>query len=639
MVQLERYNKQLPINRDFPSLDATLSQVILLFCISGREELYMKEFLKAKLIFPFMIVVLLAAVIVIPLAVAVNIAHAAPGDILRTLTPAPSGNGRALAFDPRGRHLFYTNAGDPHIYVVTTDGSNVATLNPVIDGHPVVYGALSWQSTSNGGVLWGGRFDGSGAVDEIDPRTGQVGHIFNFAFAPGDSCYAQIPGYIDGLAFDPSDGTLWLSDDNSRTIFHVRSDGKELVSFPVPQGRCNSGIALNKHYLWLGLQSGPDQPPYDVARVAKHDPTTILSMFSVGSSYGPEGLALDTSTFPDTCALWTNQFGADTGATTTLHAYQLEPKVCVPTGQPKPSDFKGVNWADPEDNYANDTVVPSGLSKLDNYPTTYAKASAIISGFATNLSANTVRLPINPYTVNGFFWRSYTGAINAATDKGFKVILSYWEGKGTDFKDGKIDKLTDFWAMWKTVTNRYHGNGRVYFEPMNEPYGYSQSEWAGIAAQWISTYSSIPRNRIFVSGTGYNDNVTSVCADRRLNGTFLSLHHYGFWNPSLTSYSGWVSDFKNRIGSCASRTVVDEWGAPMTTGWDYNGSINDNNYIAYVQADTDTIRSLSMGSVYWPGLRNRDSYSMETLHGNGTALTLTDNNASGVSRLKHSYGL
>ena len=46
-----------------------------------------------------------------------------------------------------------------------------------------------------------------------------------------------------------------------------------------------------------------------------------------------------------------------------------------------------------------------------------------------------------------------------------------------------------------------------------------------------------------------------------------------------------------------------------------------------------------MGSVYWPGLRNGDSYSMETLHGSGTALTLTNNNASGVSRLKHSYGL
>lgn len=321
---------------------------------------------------------------------------------------------------------------------------------------------------------------------------------------------------------------------------------------------------------------------------------------------------------------------------TTLVAMQVV-NITAASAATNTSQFKGVNWADPRDNYANDPVVPSGLSTSDSYATTYAKASAIISGFAKNLSANTVRMPINPYSVNGSFWNSYTGAIDAATAKGFKVILGYWEGTGSA-KNGLIDNTTSFWAMWKTVTTRYAHNGLVYFEPMNEPYGYSKSAWANIAAQWISTYPSIPRNRIFVSGTGWNDNVTSVCADSRLNGTFLSLHHYGFWNTSQTSYSGWVSDLKNRIGSCASRTVVDEWGAPMTTGLNYNGAINGNYFIAYVQADTDTIRALGMGSVYWPGLRNGDTYSMETLHGSGTGLYLTNNNSSGVSRLKHSYG-
>ncbi|GCF10008.1 RICIN domain-containing protein [Dictyobacter arantiisoli] len=302
------------------------------------------------------------------------------------------------------------------------------------------------------------------------------------------------------------------------------------------------------------------------------------------------------------------------------------------------SQFRGVNWADPRDNYANDPVVPSGLSTSDSYSTTYAKASTIISGFANNLGANTVRLPINPYTVNGSFWNSYTGAIDVATNKGFKVILGYWEGTGSS-KDGYVDNMTSFWAMWSTVTTKYANNSQVYFEPMNEPYGYSQSAWANLAAQWISTYPSIPKNRIFVSGTGWNDNVTSVCADSRLNGTYLSLHHYGFWNTSQTSYSGWVSDLENRIGSCASRTVVDEWGAPMTTGLDYNGAINGNYFIAYVQADTDTFRSLGLGSVYWPGLRTGDTYSMETLNGSGTNLSLSDNNASGVVRLKYAFGL
>lgn len=70
------------------------------------------------------------------------------------------------------------------------------------------------------------------------------------------------------------------------------------------------------------------------------------------------------------------------------------------------SQFRGVNWANPRDNYADDPVVPSGLSTSDSHDTISAKAKAILKGFATNLGANTVRLPINQYTVNGPFWNS-----------------------------------------------------------------------------------------------------------------------------------------------------------------------------------------------------------------------------------------
>jgi hypothetical protein len=331
--------------------------------------------------------------------------------------------------------------------------------------------------------------------------------------------------------------------------------------------------------------------------------------------------------------LWRLLVGVVVGAA--MVVVGLAPPAAAVVAPRGTSQFQGVNWADPNDNYANGPVVPSGLSTSDSYATTYAKATAVIDGFKANLGADTVRLPVNPYSVGDAWWNSYTGAIDAATAQGFKVILGYWEGTGSA-KDGLVDNLSDWWSMWNTVTAKYGTNSLVYFEPMNEPFGYSAGDWENLAAQWLTTYPSIPKNRVFVSGTGYNDNVTGVCADAALNGTYLSLHHYGFWGTY--DYAQWVADLENRIGSCADRTVADEFGAPMTTGLDYDAATTSDNFIAYLRADTDTFRRLGMGSVYWPGLRTGDSYTLQTLNGSGTDLSLATTNASGAGLVEWGWG-
>ncbi|SEG87942.1 Cellulase (glycosyl hydrolase family 5) [Nonomuraea solani] len=299
------------------------------------------------------------------------------------------------------------------------------------------------------------------------------------------------------------------------------------------------------------------------------------------------------------------------------------------------SQFKGVNWADPRDNYADDPVIPSGLAGSDGYATVRAKADAVLAGFQANLGANTVRLPVNPYSVGTAWWNAYTGAIDAAIARNFKVVLSYWEG--TAVKDGRIDNTAAWTSMWNTITAKYGASALVHFEPMNEPFGYSAAAWADVAANWIAAYPSVPRNRIFVSGSGYNDNVTTVCADSRLNGTYLSLHHYGFWGTH--TYAEWVTDLRDRIGSCAARTVLDEFGSPMTTGLNYNDPGSTDNFVRYLRADTDTVRALGMGAIYWPGLRSGDTYTLQTLTGSGTSLRLTTPNASGVDRVRHAWAL
>ncbi len=314
--------------------------------------------------------------------------------------------------------------------------------------------------------------------------------------------------------------------------------------------------------------------------------------------------------------------------------------------QPAPlaaADFRGVNWAMPGDNFTDGPVVPEGLSESDSYDTVKAKAAAVIEGFATTIDANTVRLPINFDSVPGTTWGDrYAGAVDAATEAGFNVILSMWEG---DSANGRIDDMNGFNAMWDAVVDRWGSNSRVHFEPMNEPHGYSADDWADIAATWITDRPSIPKNRIFVSGSGFNQDVTPLCGDSRFDGTYLSIHLYTFFHGEM-NYDQWVDTFTSRIGDCGSRTVLDEFGAPTDDGRNYNDANSTDNFVRYIRAATDTVHDQSMGAVYWPALGGKhtqrpdhDWYSLYALNGTGTNLTLTVRNTSMVDRLHHAWAI
>jgi hypothetical protein len=294
------------------------------------------------------------------------------------------------------------------------------------------------------------------------------------------------------------------------------------------------------------------------------------------------------------------------------------------------NQFKGVNWADTRDNYNTGWVIPDGLAASDGYSQVYSIADNYIKAFQANLGANTVRLPINPPSVSQSWWAAYRGAIDAALANGMKVIISAWTQSTST---GTITDMTAWNDTWSTVVGQYGGNSNVYFEPLNEPYGYSLSQWVSICSSWLSKFSSVPRGRVIISGTGYNDHVTGVGASSALTGTLLSLHYYGTWN-NYTQESQWQSDLNSRIGSYTSRTIIDEFGAPMTTGVDYLANHNGAVEQSYFAAVTDLARADGMGSVYWAGLKTGDTYSMEAHNGSG----LSNNNASGVTQVRWGWG-
>lgn len=322
----------------------------------------------------------------------------------------------------------------------------------------------------------------------------------------------------------------------------------------------------------------------------------------------------------------------------------LLPVMIVATSSPASaatSQFRGMNWAVLGDNFSTGQLVIDGLSSSDSYATVQAKANALYDDMESSLAVNTVRLPINTHTVGTTWWNNYRGAIDAATARGWKVILAYWEDGAAS--GGRITNMAAFNSMWSQVTSAYGSNGLVYFEPMNEPHGYSSSEWRDVAANWLSYHYSAPQSRVLIGGVGYSADLRDVCNDSRFNGTLLSFHHYAFMYGSNT-YDGWRNHITTRLGNCASRAIVTEFGGPMNNGLNYGDSSSSDNFVRHIRAVTQVMRDTGMGATYWPALGGKpgtigyDWYSMYAKSGSGTSLNLTIRNESGANRLRWGWG-
>ena len=205
--------------------------------------------------------------------------------------------------------------------------------------------------------------------------------------------------------------------------------------------------------------------------------------------------------------------------------------VSTPQAQAATNQFKGVNWADTRDNFVNGVLYVSGLSSTDTYSSANTVGNQVVGQLYTITGGNTVRMPINEPTVASY-WSTYTGAIDAALSKG-NVILAYWA-----YANGKPASTTTFNQMWDTVVAKYGSNTNAYFEVINEPYGYSNTDLDNFYNTWLTRYPSVPRSRVILDGAGLAQNVSAVGSDNRLNNTLLAAHDYSFFAGYKDETSG-----------------------------------------------------------------------------------------------------
>jgi hypothetical protein len=304
------------------------------------------------------------------------------------------------------------------------------------------------------------------------------------------------------------------------------------------------------------------------------------------------------------------------------------------------NDFRGVNWADERDNFQDGVIYLSGLDSSDTYESASIVADRVVGQFVSLLGSNTVRMPINESTVFNY-WGTYTGAIDKTLEKG-KVILCYWAPS-----NGKPSSMSDFYEMWSTVIDRYADDSNCYFEPINEPYGYSSADLCNFYNDFCNYFLKIPKDRMILDGAGYAQNVQLIGNDSRLDGCLLAVHDYSFFgNLSWLTETQWKTHFQNEVGDYSDRTICTEWGCMMSAGiidgvsyekHDYSLTIGDY-FFYYCRAISSQLREWNMGSMYWPGLRDGDTYSMTVRTGEGENILLSIVNQSGLDRLKYSWG-
>ena len=240
---------------------------------------------------------------VVMLLMATSQASAQPGTLIATTPLAVAGNGVSVGADCTGA-VYYTLAGDSNLYKMDKAGVGMGSV-PVVDsvtGGPLQMDEMTWDQSRQ--IFWA-QLHGSNpvVVYTLNATTG----VATLAFT---SSTISVGSFRDGLAYDGTDDTLWLSGDVSTTIEHYSTAGA-LLGTITPKNALGgvlgsiSGVAVGVgDLLYLG-RNGAVQ----IVQVKKSNGDFVASFASPGGTRD-EGLECDATSFAPKLALWSREYDA-----------------------------------------------------------------------------------------------------------------------------------------------------------------------------------------------------------------------------------------------------------------------------------------------------------------------------------------
>jgi hypothetical protein len=250
-------------------------------------------------------------------------ASAAPGDLVGSVTfsqDCGSGIGTGITYD--GQYLWVScYASNPDLLRADPlTGAVSATYN--IDNG---LGALAYDATRN--AIWAGW--GNGIPGQVYLINLDASHAVTTSGVAFSAPAAVVCNLDDGMGYDATDDTLYISDDCSTTIFHYTTAGALLGSFPWAGNACyNSGVAIGGSLLFEGSDG--------CSHVWVVDKTTLAPAFDFSTvvagdpNFRDEGLSCDPNTFAGTEVMWSKEAYSPNRA----HAFEIPAGTCGVGGAP-----------------------------------------------------------------------------------------------------------------------------------------------------------------------------------------------------------------------------------------------------------------------------------------------------------------